>query len=76
MKEYCTFAKTPILLEPHHQMQFCVISRTLSGVSYPPLEMKLVYSTAPANWVRPPPNECPGYDDKQFDDEVLVMLEL
>ena len=26
--------------------------------------------------VRPPPNECPGYDTKQSDGEVLVMLEL
>ena len=24
--------------------------------------------------VRPPPNECPGYDTKQSDDEVPVML--
>ena len=24
----------------------------------------------------PPPNECPGYDTKQSDGEVLVMLEL
>ena len=23
----------------------------------------------------PPPNECPGYDTKQSDDEVPVMLE-
>ena len=23
-----------------------------------------------------PPNECPGYNTKQFDDEVPVMLEL
>ena len=26
--------------------------------------------------VRPPPNECPGYDIKQSDGEVPVMLEL
>ena len=26
--------------------------------------------------VRPSPNECPGYDTKQSDDEVPVMLEL
>ena len=26
--------------------------------------------------VRPSPNECPGYDTKQFDGEVPVMLEL
>ena len=26
--------------------------------------------------LRPPPNECPGYDTKQSDGEVLVMLEL
>ena len=26
--------------------------------------------------VRPPPNECPGYDTKQSDGEVLAMLEL
>ena len=26
--------------------------------------------------VRPPPNECPGYDTKQSDVEVPAMLEL
>ena len=26
--------------------------------------------------VRPPPNECPGYDTKQSDGEVPVILEL
>ena len=26
--------------------------------------------------VRPPPNECPGYDTKQSDDEAPVMREL
>ena len=26
--------------------------------------------------VRPPPNECPGYDTKQSDGEVPTMLEL
>ena len=26
--------------------------------------------------VRPPPNECPVYDTKQSDGEVLVILEL
>ena len=26
--------------------------------------------------VRPPSNECPGYDTKQSDDEVSVMLDL
>ena len=26
--------------------------------------------------VRPPPNECPGYDTKQSDGEVPAMLEL
>ena len=26
--------------------------------------------------VRPPPNECPGYDTKQSDGEVLAVLEL
>ena len=26
--------------------------------------------------VRPPPNECPGYDMKQSDPEVPVLLEL
>ena len=26
--------------------------------------------------VRPPPNECPGYDTKQSDGEVPVMLEI
>ena len=25
-------------------------------------------------WVRPPANECPGYDTKQSDGEVPVML--
>ena len=29
-----------------------------------------------AEGVRPPPNECPGYDTKQSDGEVPVMLEL
>ena len=26
--------------------------------------------------VRPPPTECPGYDSKQSDGKILVMLEL
>ena len=29
-----------------------------------------------AKGVRPPPNECPGYDTKQSDGEVPVILEL
>ena len=29
-----------------------------------------------AEGVRPTPNECPGYDTKQSDGEVLEMLEL
>ena len=29
-----------------------------------------------AGGVRPPPNECPGYDTKQSDGEVPAMLEL
>ena len=31
MKGYSIFPKTPALLEPHHQMKFSVISRTLVG---------------------------------------------
>ena len=46
------------------------------------------YPSCPVGWgcrihwlllcrgVRPPPNECPGYDTKQSDGEVLVMLGL
>ena len=50
MKEYSTFPKAP-RLQPHHQMQFCVISRTLVVErSYPFVEMQLVYSTASADW--------------------------
>ena len=29
-----------------------------------------------AEGVRPPPNECPGYDTKQSDGEVPAVLEL
>ena len=32
--------------------------------------------TAPLQRVRPPPNECPVNDTKQFDDEVPLMLGL
>ena len=32
IKEYFTFPKAPALLEPHHRIIFCVISRTLVGV--------------------------------------------
>ena len=46
-----------------------------------------MYSTplCPVGWgcrihqcrgVRPPPNECPGYDTKESDGEVPMMLEL
>ena len=31
MKEYSTFPKAPALLEPHHQIVFSVLSRTLVG---------------------------------------------
>ena len=38
-------------LEPHPQMQFSVIYRTLLvGMSYSSAELQLVYSTAPAEW--------------------------
>ena len=51
IKRLSTFLKVP-RLEPHHQMQFSVIPRTLVGgvgVS-PSTEMQLAYSTTLANW--------------------------
>ena len=39
-----------------------------------------MYSTEYTDWfsaeVQDPPNECPGYDTKQFDIEASVMLGL
>ena len=54
MKGYSAFPKAPTLLEPHHQMKFCDISRTLvrgggGERSYPSADMQSVYSTAPAD---------------------------
>ena len=48
MKEYPTFPKAPVLLEPHIRL-FNVINRTLlrRGI-YFSAEMQSVYSTAPA----------------------------
>ena len=45
MKGYLTFPKAPGV-EPHHQMQFSVISMTLIGEAYPSAELcvyKFVY---------------------------------
>ena len=51
MKGYSTLPKAPGL-EPCHQMQFNVISKTLigKGGSYPTAEVQSVYSTALAVW--------------------------
>ena len=47
IKEYSIFSKAPEL-EPHNQMQFCVICWTLIGVGVLPLaENQSVYSIAP-----------------------------
>ena len=47
-----------------------------------------IFNACPVGWgnrihrlhfcrgLRPPPNECPGYNTKQSDSEVLAMLEL
>ena len=45
VKEYSTFSKD-LELEPHHQMQFSIISRTLLWEGYFSAEMQSVYSTA------------------------------
>ena len=34
------------------------------------------YTDCTSAWEYPPPNECPGYDTKQSDGEVPLMLEL
>ena len=50
MKEYPIFPKT-LALEPHHLMQFIVISWTLIGRQpYPSTEMQLAYLTAEGDW--------------------------
>ena len=52
------------------------------------LQHRSSFNSCPVSWgcrihwlhlcrgVRPPPNECPGYDTKQSDGEVPAMLEL
>ena len=50
MKRYSTLPKAPELPEPHHQMQFSIIIRTLVRSSYPSAEMQSVYSTVPTYW--------------------------
>ena len=69
----------------------CLVSypgHSLGWGSCPSAEVQSVYSTVPGDWdcrihrldlyrgVRPATNECPGYDTKQSDGEVPVMLEL
>ena len=58
MKGYSTFTKAPGL-EPHYQMQFSVMHRTLVGgrglvwlVDLTPssVEVQLAYITAPTDW--------------------------
>ena len=50
IKRYFTFPKAPGL-QPHPQMQFSIISRTLIGVgSFLSAEIHWMYSSAPANW--------------------------
>ena len=50
IKRYSTFPKTSAL-EPHHQMQFSVITKTLVlGVSYSSAEMQSGYSSLSGNW--------------------------
>ena len=52
MTGYSTFPRT-LELEPHHLMEFSVISKTFvgGGGPYPTAEMQSVYSTAPpADW--------------------------
>ena len=50
MKGYATFPKASGL-DPHYQIQFSIISRSLGGgsggASYPSTEVHLMYSTAP-----------------------------
>ena len=58
-------------LEPHHQIQFTFIRRSCPvswGCRIPWLLL--------CSGVRPLTKECPGYDTKQSDAEVPVMLEL
>ena len=50
MKGHSRFLKSPGL-EPHHQIQFTILSRMLFGVSYLLEEMQLVFSMAAANWI-------------------------
>ena len=46
IKGYSAFPKSPVLLQPHHEV-FCVISRTLAEEeAYPSVKMQSVYSTA------------------------------
>ena len=74
MKRYSTFPKAPEL-EPQHHRQFSVIPRTHTN---PVTWGSRIHRLHLCSGVRPPSpkNECPAYDTKQFDDEVLAMLEL
>ena len=51
MEGYSAFPKSPVLLEPHHQIIY-VIPRTLvgGGGSYLSAEKQSMYSKAPAKW--------------------------
>ena len=53
LKEYSTFSKGPVSLEPHHQIVLCHVQDIRCGVgSYTSAEVQSVYSTAPADWAR------------------------
>ena len=72
VNKYSTFPKTPGL-EFHHQMLECHIQDTLTRC--PVGWACRIYQLLLCRGVGPP-NECPGYDSKQSDGEVPVMLEL
>ena len=74
MKSYFTLLRTPEV-QPHHQMQFCVI----------PLNSRYIAQSAGAveytdsfslEGIDPLPNKCPVYDTKQSDGEFPAMLDL
>ena len=48
--ECFTFSKVPTPQEPKHQIVWCHIRTFIEG-SYSSVEVQLVYSTAPTNWV-------------------------
>ena len=63
MKGYSLFPKAPALLEPHHQ----VIA---------PSDETVEYTNNFSAEAKNSSNECPGYDTKQSDGQVPVILEL